>query len=215
MANDDWFRRKTWTEEDRAEFAARLRRSRGAIYKAQYSRIQAYTLQTVGTEEALLAALELLDTILAEWRSEAELAAVHHQYAECLVLLGHPDRAVDSFREVFATQRLNRGHITGAHLNFGWLAITTPMPSLYAEVLGVLDEFRSGVFVSEVYRDAAIRAIIHHSRGEDRPARDFAKLALNAAAVTQSQLPRHPGIGLVTSPDPDIHAQLQAILAGP
>lgn len=215
MANDDWFRRKTWTEEDRAEFAARLRRSRGAFHKAQYSRIQAYTLQTVGTPEALSAAIELLDTILAEWKSEAELAAVHHQYAECLVLLGHPDRAVDSFREVFATQRLNRGHITGAALNFGWLAITTPMPPLYEEVLGVLDEFRSGVFVSEVYRDAAIRAIIHHSRGEDRPARDFAKLALNAAAVTQSQLPRHPGIGLVTSPDPDIQVQLQSIAANP
>ena len=215
MPSDDWFRRKSWTEEDRADFTARLRRSRGAFHKAQYSRIQAYELQTVGTKENLLGAIELLDTILAEWKSEAQLAAVHHQYAQCLVLLGHRDRAIDHFREVFATQRVQRGHITSAELDFGWLAITIPMPSLYDEVLGVLDEFRSGVFASEIYRDAAIRAIIHHSRGEHRPARDFAQLALNSAAVTKSQLPRHPGVGLVNSPDPDVHAQLQSIVAGP
>jgi hypothetical protein len=70
MSNDDWFRRKTWTPVDCAEFFDCLRRRRGAFHKAQYARIQAYELQNVGTMETLHGAVELLDTILAEWHSK-------------------------------------------------------------------------------------------------------------------------------------------------
>jgi hypothetical protein len=212
MSNDVWFRRKTWTPADRADFSARIRRSRGAFHKAQYARIQAYELQTVGTPETLRGAVGLLDTILAEWRSEAQLAAVHHQYAQCFLLLGQWERAVESFREVFSTQRLQHGHTTDAHLDFGWLVITVPMPPLYSEVLGVLDEFQyAPVFPIQIFRDAAIRAVIHHSRGEVLLARDYAQRAL--AALTRSPLPRHPTLGGVTAVDSDVHAQLQSIVS--
>jgi len=214
MSNDDWFRRRTWTSADRADFLAHLRRSRGAFNKAQYARIQAHELQSVGTPETLRGAVELLDTILAEWSSEAQLAAVHHQFAQCFLLLGQRERAIESFRAVFSTQRQQRGHITDAHLNFGWLAITVPIQSLYSEVLGVLDEFKyAPVFPVQIYRDAAIRAAIHHSRGEDHFARDFAQRALASAALTRSPLPRHPTLGVVSRTDSDVHAQLLSILA--
>jgi hypothetical protein len=49
---DDWYRRKTWTAEDREEFFTRLRRSRGAFHKAQYARIQAFELLTTRTRDA-------------------------------------------------------------------------------------------------------------------------------------------------------------------
>lgn len=214
MSNDDWFRRKTWTPNDRAEFSARLKRSRGAFHKAQYARIQAYELQTVGTLETLHAAVDLLDTILAEWRSDAQLAAVHHQYAQCLLRLGQQERAIESFREVFRAQRQRPGHITAAHLDFGWLCISVPLPKFYSEVLGALDEFQyAPVFPVQVYRDAAIRAIIHHSRSEHQIARECAQRALSSAALTRSLLPRHPTLGVVTAPDLGFHAQLQSIVA--
>lgn len=212
--SDDWFRRKTWTPEDRADFSTRLRRSRGAFYKAQYARIQAYELQTAGTPETLCGAVGLLDTILAEWRSEAQLAAVHHQYAQCVLLLGQLERAIESFREVFKIQREQRSHITDAHLNFGWLAISVPLPQLYSEVLDVMDEFQCApVFPVQIYRDAAIRAAIHLSRGDVRIAREHAQRALASAALTRSPLPRHPTLGIVTTTDSDIYAQLQSIVA--
>jgi len=214
MSNDDWFRRRTWTPADRAEFSARLKRSRGAFHKAQYARIQAYELQTVGTPETLRGAVELLDTILAEWRSEAQLAAVHHQYAQCFLRLGQQERAIESFREVFRAQRQQPGHITDAHLDFGWLCISVPLPQLYPDVLGVLDEFQyAPVFPVQIYRDATIRAVIHHSRGEHQLARDYAQRALSSAALARSPLPRHPMLGVVTETDPDFHAQLQSIVA--
>lgn len=214
MSNDEWFRRTTWTQQDQVEFFARLRRSRGAFHKAQYARIQAYTLQRVGTSEMLRSAIELLDMILAEWHSGAQLAMVHHQYTDCFLLLGQRERAIDSFRAVFCTQRQNRGTITRAHLDFGWLAVTVPLPELYSEVLEVLDEFQyAPVFPNQIYKDAAIRALIHHARGEDRLARDYANRALSAASRTRSPLPQRPTLGLVTNTTTPVQVQLQSIAA--
>jgi hypothetical protein len=140
--SDDWFRRKTWTPKDREEFFGRLRRSRGARSKAQYARIQAYELLTTRTPEAYLAALELLDTILVEWREDAQLASVYHHCAECYVGLVDLPRAIDAYHQVFETQRVRKGELTMAHLDFGWLVATTPLPNLYDEALALLGEFR-------------------------------------------------------------------------
>ena len=214
MPNDDWFRHKTWTPADRAEFFARLRRSRGAFHKAQYTRIQAYELQTIGTQDAFRGALDLLDMILTEWRSEAQLAAVYHQYAQCFLGLDQQLRAIESFHEVFQAQRKQPGHITDAHLDFGWLCISVPLPESYSDALGLLDEFHyAPVFPVQIYRDAAIRAVILHSRGERKLAREFALRALTSAEVTRSPLPRHPTLGVVTETDPEIHARIQSIAA--
>ena len=158
MSNNDWFRRKTWTTEVQGDFFDRLRRSRGASKKAQYARIQAYELQTVGTTAALIGAVDLLNLILAEWRSEAQLAAVHHQFALCFLGLGQQERAIESFREVFEAQRRQPSLLTDAHLDFGWLSIAVPLPALFSEVIGVLDEFRhQPILPIQIYRDSAIR----------------------------------------------------------
>jgi tetratricopeptide (TPR) repeat protein len=214
MSKDDWFRRRSWTHVDRAEFFARLRRSRGAFHKAQYARIQAYELQIVGTQETFLAAVELLDAILANWSSDAQLAAVHHQYAQCLLGLGQQERAIESFRAVFRAQRQKRGQITDAHLDFGWLCITAPLPAMYAEVLMLLDEFQyRPLFPIHIYRDTAIRAIVHESLGDIPRAQEYARAALSAAARTESPLPRHRSLGVVRTTDHPIHDRLTLIAA--
>jgi hypothetical protein len=91
----DWFRRRTWTPKDRGEFLARLRRSRGAFHKAQYARILAHVLLDTRTAAGCKAALELLNMILAEWREDAQLAAVFHHQAECFPGLGDVTRSVE------------------------------------------------------------------------------------------------------------------------
>ena len=213
MATDEWFRRKSWTATDREDFYLRLRRSRGGFHKAQYSRIQAYELQAVGTAETLSGAVELLEKILAEWPADAQLAAVHQQYAQCLLRLGQQEKAIESFRNSFRAQRQNPGHLTEAHLDFGWLCISVPLPDFYDEALLALDEFqyRSG-FPVQIYRDAAIRAIIHHARNSTQTARDYAKQAVAAAALERSPYRYHQTLGLVTLTEPTIHARLQAIV---
>src|ERR1700733_3713590 len=130
---DDWFRRKTWAPKDREEFFTRLRRSRGAANMAQYARIQASTLIGIHTRESYEAALALLDMILAEWPETTQLASVYQHRGECFTRLGDLPRAVDAYRQVFATQRAHKNWLTIAHLDFGWLVATTPLPELYDE----------------------------------------------------------------------------------
>src|SRR5690349_9374034 len=85
MSNNEWFRRTTWSDADRVDFSARLKRSRGAGNKAQYLRIQAGHLADVGHHAA---AIELLDQLLAEFPERVELAQAHAQKAKSLADLG-------------------------------------------------------------------------------------------------------------------------------
>jgi tetratricopeptide (TPR) repeat protein len=210
---DDWFRRKTWTPKDREEFSARLRRSRGAFHKAQYARIQAYELLTTRTRDAYIAALELLDMILAEWRDDAQLASVYHHRAECFLGLGDTQRAVDAFRHVFRRQRVFRGELTGAHLDFGWFVVTAPLPELYDEALSVLSEFGQEMFPVQRYRASAIHALILDARGQREQARGYARIALQEAAARHSGFRYHATLGLVESPDERVHEKLQTLAA--
>jgi tetratricopeptide (TPR) repeat protein len=208
---DEWYRRKTWTLEDREEFFTRLRRSRGAFHKAQYARIQAYELLTTRTRDAYVAALELLDLILTEWRDDAQLASVYHHRAECFIGLGDRQSALDAFRQVFQTQRVCRGELTAAHLDFGWLVVTAPIPELYDEALAVLDEFGHEIFPVQRYRASAIRALIFDSRGQREQAKIYAHAALQEAEATHSGFRYHARLGLVDSPDERIHNRLKTI----
>jgi len=210
--SDDWFRRKTWTPKDREEFFARLRRSRGAHSKPQYARIQAYELLTTRTPEAYSAALELLDMILAEWREDAQLASVYHHRAECYVGLGDIPRAIDAYHQVFDTQRVRKGELTMAHLDFGWLVATTPLPDLYDEALTLLGEFTHGIFPVDQYRASTIHALILAARGQREQARGYARIAIQAAAARHSGFRYHTKLGLVKQPDEEVYERLQTLV---
>ncbi len=85
MSKPEWFRRSTWTDHDRDEFNARLKRCRGAGSKAQYLRIQACHLAEAGLHAN---AIELLDCLIMELPERMELANAHLQKAKSLVVLG-------------------------------------------------------------------------------------------------------------------------------
>ena len=70
MSQKDWFRKKTWTPQDREDFMVRLSRSRKTYNKAQYTRIQAVELLATKDPKLIQPALELLDMALSEWPGE-------------------------------------------------------------------------------------------------------------------------------------------------
>lgn len=210
---EDWFRRKTWTPKDREEFFARLRRSRGAFHKAQYARIQAYVLLETRTAAGYKAALELLDMILAEWREDAQLAAVFHHQAECFLGLGDVTRSVEAYRRVFQEQRVCKGYLTGAQVEFSWLVATNPIPELYEEAWAVLREFGHGAFPIERYRASGSLALILEALGQRERAQGYARTALQEAAAGHSGFRHHATFGLVKSVDEKAHEKLQALAA--
>jgi tetratricopeptide (TPR) repeat protein len=199
MSKTDWFRRTTWSDADREDFNARLKRSRGEGNKAQYLRIQAGHLADVGHHTA---AIELLDRLFAEFPQRIELAQAHRQKAESLAKLGQIEAAVKEYRVALQTERDFPNVQTNAWLDFGWLVVERQLRDYYHEVSQVLDEFRDedGLkFPAIEYRYAAIQALLADYRGEKAQAREFAQRAVVEAAKDHSGLHYHPTVGLVGS----------------
>lgn len=208
----EWFRRTTWTEQDRAEFFARLKRSRSVFHKAQYLRIQAAHLCQVGDTPCLRAALDLVDLMLAEYPDTAQLAAAHAQRATCLVALGERAAALVAYRNAVDTERRVRGIRPGAYIGFAELVVELERDDLYAEVLSLLNEHASDEpFPLQRYRSSAVRAFIAERQGRHAEAQGHALAALDAAAETQSPMRYHRSLGLVTDRDSTAYARLLAL----
>ncbi len=114
---EKWFRRKTWTQEDREAFFARLKRSRGLFHKAQYLRVQAYELAETGKQEAIAAALELIEMLIRDYPVPFELACAHLLRAECLASRNDLAGAVESYRHSLEAQRALPNVHANAHLS--------------------------------------------------------------------------------------------------
>jgi tetratricopeptide (TPR) repeat protein len=193
----EWFRRTTWSDADREDFNARLKRSRGAGNKAQYLRIQAGHLAEAGHHSE---AIELLDRLFAKFPQRIELAQAHSQKAASLARLGQLEGAIKEFRAALQAERMFPNVRTNAWLDFGWLVVERQLTDLYDEVSRVLQEFREedGLkFPAIEYRYAAIQALLADARREGVRAREFAKQALAEAAKDHSGLRYHARVGLV------------------
>jgi hypothetical protein len=90
MSKTEWFRRDTWTDIDRDDFIARLKRARGAGNKAQYLRIQ-----------------EEVSHVLHEFREREVLTfpAIEYRYAAIQAMLADARGEKSRARE-FAKQAL-------------------------------------------------------------------------------------------------------------
>jgi tetratricopeptide (TPR) repeat protein len=199
MSKLEWFRRTTWTDDDREDFDARLKRSRSPRNKAQYLRIQAYHLSEVGNEDC---SIELLDRLFVEFPEKGELAQAHHQKASSLARLGQIEAAVEEYRAALQAERDFPNVRTNAWLDFGWLVVQRQLANLYDEVARVLKEFRNGrglKFPATEYRYATVQALLADAKGEAVKASEFAKQALAEAAKDHSGLRYHSALGLVGS----------------
>lgn len=217
MGRNDWFRRKTWTKADQDAFIARLNRSRSAAKKAQYLRIQALSLQSVGTEEMLRASIALLNQFFEEYPDAFDLAQAYLQKAECLLALGDESGATEYFRSALEVERERSSVQTTASLKFGWLVVERDLRDLYDEALQAIEtntEPGRMIFPYEHYMVNAVRAVITEERGYHEIARELAQRALDAASQTDSGFRYHPNVGLVRDTENPVHARLVQIAGG-
>ena len=209
MAQDDWFRNTSWSEEDQRKFFARLKRAR-RYNRAQYLRIQAGYLQDAGH---LKPALDLLARMIDQHPEKMQLAQAHLQKAQCLVTLDRPDEAEQEFRAALDCERRFPGALTQAWIEFGWFAVRQSRQRLYQEVLKVLDDRPlAGIeFPIDRYKTNAVRSLIASEAGDSDAARTYAARALEAASLEHSGLRYHPTVGLVEKLDAEIHKKIESL----
>jgi tetratricopeptide (TPR) repeat protein len=214
MGSEDWYRRTTWTDQDREAFNARLKRSRSDGNKAQYLLIQAACLVQAGYYAP---AIELLDRVLIEFPERIFLADTHHLKAVTFVRLGQAENAIEEYRAALAAERNFPGVKTQAWLEFGRFVVESQIAELYDEVSAVLDEFQNSTgltFPAEAFSYNLIRAFIADARGDHDGARTFATQACEEAAKKHSGFRYHPTVGLVGSEGHRFEAKLKALAEG-
>jgi len=211
MSKTEWFRRSTWTDQDRQEFNARLARSRASSSKSQYLRIQASHLADAGLHAA---AIELLDRLLADYPEKIEIASAHLQKANSLRILGQTGLVIDEFRAALHAERDFPNVKTGTWLDFGWFVVEHQRADLYDEVLEIFKEFRDESdlkFPATEYRYWGVQAVIAAAQANPVAAREFAQRALGEASKTHSGLRYHANLGLVGSQPAWLEKKLQAL----
>jgi tetratricopeptide (TPR) repeat protein len=209
MARDDWFRRTTWTEHDRSDFFERLKRCRGNDGKAQYVRIQADHLAEA---EEIRGAVELLETLFADYPEKLQLAQAHAQMAECRIALGQSAAALNEYRKALAAEKELPAARTLIWLEFPWFVARHGMQEFYPEARHFLEwGERKTSFPIEEYKLAVVEAFMAADEGNRDAARRFAKIALVAAERTHSGFRYHAKLGLVNRQLPDVQKRLEKL----
>jgi tetratricopeptide (TPR) repeat protein len=210
----DWFRKANWNGVEQADFFTRLERCRTAYNKAQYLRIQASYLEGIGSNEMLKAALELLEKMFAEFPEQTQLASAYTQKASCLAKLGNIHEAIINYQLALQTEREFPQVKTHAFIDFGKLVAENRLAQFYDEALAVLGaelNSRGIQFPCDTFNAFGIRSLIATSRGQIQEAKEFAKVALEAAAKIDSGLRYHPTVGLVHDKEAPFYKFVEAI----
>jgi tetratricopeptide (TPR) repeat protein len=208
VSKTDWYRNADWNAEIESAFFIRLKRARD---KSQYLRIQASYLCNAHPRVAL----QLLDQyFLLEDHFDLAQAKVHE--AEALAALGEIDAALAACGEALQRERQFPNYKTNAYLNFVLLVLKARKANLYTTALEVLDEFRERpIFPVDRYRAHSARALILQELGRAAEARSSGKLALAAAAESQSGFLHHQNLGLVQSVEDEFGTRIAAVASSP
>jgi tetratricopeptide (TPR) repeat protein len=217
MAND-WCNKKTWNEADKADFFSRLSR-RGD--KVKYLSLQASGLEEVGSPELLAAAITLWDQLIVELTNDTtfthhkQLAAAYNRKAACYLKLGDVDNSITAYRRVFAIERESGSPATLAFFDFGRLVAEKNLRHHFDEALSALDagaKYIGKHLPADTFNFYGIRALIAARKGETEKAKDFARLALEAARKDNSGIRNHPKFGLVDNRESKFLQSIEAIV---
>ncbi len=199
----DWYRKEYWQGNDKEEFFKRLGRSRGSDHKAQYLRIQAYSLYSSGKKEMVEEAIYLLNLILADYPDDFRKGSVNRQLGDCWEFLGDVESALKFYRTAVEEESKSNVGFQGANV-FAIFAIKHKLVSVYDEALSYLSRENPihYLFPIDRYDHYATFSIIQREKGNLSEARQSAGYAIAEYEKTHSGLTYHKKLGLVNVKDP-------------
>lgn len=216
MAND-WCKKKSWSEADKADFYSRLSR-RGD--KAKYLEIQADCLEAAGSPELLKASISLREELIDLLKRDETfhlvrpIAMAYEKKAGCYLKLGDIENAIADYRQVFAIERELGSPTTLAFFRFGRLVAENHLRDYFDEALTALDAGEKYIgkhLPADTFYFLGIRSIIAAQKGEIEKSQKLAKVALEAAHKDNSGIHYHPNFGLVEDKESKFYEAIEAI----
>lgn len=209
---DDWFRRRTWSSQDEAEFRARLARSRGS--RSEYLRIQAYTLAAAADRAVAPAAVDLARQYLRENPNGIFQAQAFLSIATASSTMGDADAAVRAYRDAIEAERRCPNVRVIAYLEFAWFVAVRTMVELFDEALELMESAfdpQDLLLPFHEYRYYGALALIASAQGDRELAETTARRAMEAARVERGPFRDHPGVGVVRVEDDVAHQRLRKL----
>lgn len=189
----DWYRSTDWASDTRETFFAKLARSR--TQRDQYIVIQALTLASEVPE----ATLELIELYFETRTDDFHDGRAENARMQALMALGRHDDVANSMRAALAFDAANDSLKTGTAMEYITYVVTHRLVDRFKDLEGLLgDTAPHFLMPREGYGWYAAKAVIADHKGAVDEARLFASAALKQADRTTSDLPGHPGLGLVT-----------------
>jgi hypothetical protein len=213
MSEKDWFRKESWSSEDKEDFFYHLNRSR-KHNRDQYLRIKAYSLQKTKKVINLQGAVDLLTKLEKEYPNSTELSTAFCQKAECYELLGNKSEAIKAFRASFDEIRKRPNVKPATQITFGRFIIKNKLYEYYEEVLRMLDEFTEKNdlrFPAFRYNYFSICAIISNRFGKKDVTKECAQHALAAYEERFSGYYSQQKLSEANEPPSDIFREIQRL----
>ncbi|MFN3429836.1 MAG: hypothetical protein ACK46X_07770 [Candidatus Sericytochromatia bacterium] len=214
----DWYRRTTWTDEDRQAFFGRLLQSQSTFHKAQYARIQADALWATGDRALVGSARDLYVFVVREYaHEESQLLPAQVGRATCSAELDDREETLEALLGAVSAHRSSPGWHPSALVKAGELAVrdrhTDAYPALDEALSGIMRR-RALTLPSDLYAACYALAFMAEQQGDRPRAQAYAHGALRAMAMSRTNDRRLPPGGLVRQPSAVVHERLLA-LAGP
>jgi tetratricopeptide (TPR) repeat protein len=190
LADQDWFRNKTWSEAIGRRFEEKLRRAR---HKSQYLRIQASTLANSEPDIAL----RLLERYFAQ-DDKFDLVQAYCDQAAAFLKLDRIDDAITAYENALARETEFPHNKTYAYLDLPFLVATRAIRERFERASELLEIHKSRLmFPVDRFRWHAAQALIANARADATGASGHAVQALNEAKQEHSGFRYHAHVGLV------------------
>jgi len=218
MANDDWYRNKSWDNEVEADFEARLKRSRGAFNKAQYLRIQASYLLDSSDKKIQLVGVSLMERLIKDYPTE-EFSAIFGQEQLGDFYLDKKDykQAEHFFRVVtnyYQDTKSRSGTTTLGDLKLAETILRSNQTEKFEEAYQLVIDYPISdlTFNDSKFYYTELRTQLCDAMNKKAEAKEFAKTAIELSKITKPQFSRHKTVGLVEVSDRQLRT-LEQILA--
>jgi hypothetical protein len=204
MGTEDWYRNETWNSEIEEAFEARLKRSRGAYYKAQYMRIQASYLLSSKKSDIQNIGVILMKRMINDFPTETSSTIFgHEQLGDYYFSKSDYENAIYYYDIVndFYEKGKRNGTSGIADLKLIDIILKGNRKNQYKKAYNICKNYQveNISLNSDKYYYYELFALLCDKLKKQDEAKQYAMKALEMAEITEPQFRYHKNVGLVNA----------------
>ena len=194
----DWYRKKTWTNEDEEHFFAKLNSARKTS-RAQFLKIQAIELIETKRTKHLDIAEALLNQMLIDYPEDKfNRSSALNSLGEIYEIRNDLETALSYYKKSIEFEKEYPNVQTESYLSYSELNIKLKNTDKYEEIQRLLEpKLEESIFPIQKYKISSILSIIYNHIGEVEMVKKYQIIAAENANSETSGLRYHKYLGIV------------------